>query len=78
MVELLAIRSVGRVPPGAWIEYYQLSGGVLVGTYVLMQLGAYTSAIGAGLSCPDWPTCYGTFVPFLHSEIISHSLYTVL
>jgi cytochrome c oxidase assembly protein subunit 15 len=32
----------------------------LVSTYILMLLGAYTSAIGAGLSCPDWPTCYGT------------------
>ncbi|MDS0223442.1 COX15/CtaA family protein [Haloarcula sp. S1AR25-5A] len=43
-----------------------------------MLLGAYTSAIGAGLSCPDWPTCYGTWVPFLQPEIIANSPYSAL
>jgi cytochrome c oxidase assembly protein subunit 15 len=43
-----------------------------------MILGAYTSAIGAGLSCPDWPMCYGTVVPFLHPEIITNSPYSAL
>lgn len=49
-----------------------------MGTYVLMILGAYTSAIGGGLSCPDWPMCYGTVVPFLNPEIIANSPYSVL
>ena len=40
------------------------------------SLSAYTSAIGAGLSCPDWPTCYGTWVPFLHPEIVANSPYS--
>lgn len=31
---------------------------------------------GAGLSCPDWPTCYGTWVPFLHPEIVANSPYS--
>lgn len=59
-------------------SYYRFSGAVLVGTYVLMLLGAYTSAIGAGLSCPDWPTCYGTVVPFFNPEIVASSPYTAL
>lgn len=63
--------------PGApAVRYYHLSGAVLAGTVVLMLLGAYTSAIGAGLACPDWPTCYGTVVPFLHAEVISQAPYT--
>jgi heme A synthase len=41
-----------------------------------MLLGAYTSTIGAGLSCPDWPMCYGTVVPFFHPEIVAASPYT--
>ncbi|MGZ0747224.1 COX15/CtaA family protein [Haloparvum sp. AD34] len=56
--------------------YEHLVGLTLVATYVTMLLGAYTSAVGAGLSCPDWPTCYGTVVPFLHPGIIAESPYS--
>ncbi|WP_283102406.1 COX15/CtaA family protein [Haloplanus halobius] len=78
MTHSISIRSVRTLPGADRLKYYHLSGSVLIGTYVLMLLGAYTSAIGAGLSCPDWPTCYGTVVPFLHPEIINSSPYTAL
>jgi len=58
--------------------YHHLAVGTLFGTYALMILGAYTSAIGAGLSCPDWPMCYGTVVPFLHPGVVANSPYSVL
>jgi heme a synthase len=32
-------------------------------TYALIVLGAWVRATGSGLSCPDWPTCYGHLVP---------------
>jgi heme a synthase len=32
-------------------------------TIVLMGLGAWVKANGAGLSCPDWPACYGQWLP---------------
>src|SRR5687767_13897043 len=32
-------------------------------TLVLMALGAWVKANGAGLSCPDWPQCYGEWLP---------------
>lgn len=60
------------------ITYRHFAGITLALTYVLMLFGAYTSAIGAGLSCPDWPTCYGTWVPFLHPEIVANSPYSAL
>lgn len=60
------------------VRYYRFSVSVLAGTVLLMLLGAYTSAIGAGLACPDWPTCYGTAVPFLHPDVVSSSPYTGL
>ena len=44
------------------------SGAALVLTYGLILLGAWVRATGSGLSCPDWPTCYGHWVP-LPSEI---------
>jgi cytochrome c oxidase assembly protein subunit 15 len=32
-------------------------------TMLLMVLGAWVKANGAGLSCPDWPACYGKLLP---------------
>jgi heme a synthase len=32
-------------------------------TFVLIVLGAWVRATDSGLSCPDWPTCYGHWVP---------------
>ncbi|WP_299408202.1 heme A synthase [Acaryochloris sp. IP29b_bin.148] len=32
-------------------------------TLFLMALGSATRVMNAGLSCPDWPLCYGEFVP---------------
>ena len=40
------------------------TGGVaLVLTYGLIVLGAWVRATGSGLSCPDWPMCYGHWLP---------------
>ena len=32
-------------------------------TLILILLGSYVRATGAGLACPDWPLCYGRLVP---------------
>jgi cytochrome c oxidase assembly protein subunit 15 len=37
--------------------------GASVLTYALIVLGAFVRATDSGLSCPDWPTCYGHWVP---------------
>jgi heme A synthase len=60
------------------LTYGHLAGLTLIVTYTVMLLGAYTSAIGGGLSCPDWPTCYGTWVPFLRPETIANSPYSTM
>lgn len=39
-----------------------LAGITVVTTYALIILGGWVRANNAGLSCPDWPTCYGQWV----------------
>jgi len=45
-----------------------LTGLTIALTFGLILLGAWVRATNSGLSCPDWPTCYGYWVP-LPSEI---------
>jgi heme a synthase len=37
--------------------------GISFATLVLMAIGSATRVMNAGLACPDWPLCYGSFVP---------------
>jgi cytochrome c oxidase assembly protein subunit 15 len=38
-------------------------------TWVLIVLGALVRANGAGLACPDWPLCFGSFVPRFDARV---------
>ncbi|MEA3202899.1 MAG: heme a synthase [Thermoplasmata archaeon] len=45
----------------AWVRRLAVTSVAL--TFLLMVLGAWVKANGAGLSCPDWPSCYGSYFP---------------
>jgi cytochrome c oxidase assembly protein subunit 15 len=44
-----------------WVRRLALVSVIL--TVLLMTLGAWVKANGAGLACPDWPKCYGKWLP---------------
>ena len=51
------------------VLFERLAMATLVATFFLMMLGGYVKAIHAGLACPDWPMCYGTWYPFSGNAI---------
>ena len=54
-------RSLGMATRDVWAR--RLGVTCVAMTFLLMVLGAWVKANQAGLACPDWPSCYGKFVP---------------
>ena len=44
-------------------------GALVVAMFALIVLGALVRAHGAGLACPDWPLCFGEFVPRMNLRV---------
>jgi protoheme IX farnesyltransferase len=55
-----------------WI--HRLAVATAVATYLLILIGGLVHGTGSSLACPDWPTCYGTFMPKMEGGVlVEHS-----
>ncbi len=43
--------------------FRRLAGTTIAFTLILIVLGAVVRSTGSGLACPDWPRCYGLWLP---------------
>ena len=47
----------------------KLGNHTVLALIVLIAIGSATRVMEAGLACPDWPLCYGTFLPLTHMNL---------
>lgn len=58
--------------------YIRSFGYLVVAIFGLIALGGSVRIMNAGLACPDWPLCFGNYIPDYHPQVYFEFIHRVV